>query len=186
MKSQWSQVRLVLLSGRNKSTGFSFGAPPPHANADTSVSFTCVLTWSRILKESDTSFHFSIWLVLSDLYFDSHVFFSSPERRARCFWRAGYRKQDCHLATLCQCCISRSVHPSGVFTPDGWLIISSFTLQMSDVQAGGATVFTDIGASVLPQKVQVFFTSMLQAELLSNILIVQCFYAPAGVSSVLV
>lgn len=25
---------------------------------------------------------------------------------------------------------------------------------MSDVQAGGATVFTDIGASVLPKKVQ--------------------------------
>lgn len=40
-----------------------------------------------------------------------------------------------------------------VLTHNGWLIISSFTLQMSDVQAGGATVFTDIGASVSPKKV---------------------------------
>lgn len=182
MKSQWSQVRLVLLSGRNKSTGFSFGAPPPHANADTSVSFTCVLTWSRILKESDTSFHFSIWLVVSDLYFDSHVFFFLPRKTSQMLLKSwvqetglppGYSMSVLHLWVW-------------VFTPDGWLIISSFTLQMSDVQAGGATVFTDIGASVLPQKVQFFFTSMLQAELLSKILIVQCFYAPAGVSSVLV
>lgn len=31
-------------------------------------------------------------------------------------------------------------------------------LQMSDVQAGGATVFTDIGASVWPKKVQMILT----------------------------
>ncbi|CAF90979.1 unnamed protein product, partial [Tetraodon nigroviridis] len=34
-----------------------------------------------------------------------------------------------------------------------WLLyVSAAVLRMSDVQAGGATVFTDIGASVLPQK----------------------------------
>lgn len=30
----------------------------------------------------------------------------------------------------------------------------SSSLQMSDVQAGGATVFTDVGAAVQPKKVQ--------------------------------
>uniref|UniRef100_A0A3Q2TN96 procollagen-proline 4-dioxygenase n=1 Tax=Fundulus heteroclitus TaxID=8078 RepID=A0A3Q2TN96_FUNHE len=34
----------------------------------------------------------------------------------------------------------------------GRLTVSSFLLQMSDVQAGGATVFTDIGAAVKPKK----------------------------------
>lgn len=62
-------------------------------------------------------------------------------------------------------------------------------LQMSEVQAGGATVFTDIGASVSPKKVQfmfVFFKLMLLGEYLLEILIVQSLGVPAGVSSVLV
>lgn len=77
-----------------------------------------------------------------------------------------------------------------MLTPDGWLIVSSMLLQMSEVQAGGATVFTDIGASVLPKKVQFcfiyVFLSMLLGEYLSEILIVQPLGVPAGVSSVLV
>lgn len=62
-------------------------------------------------------------------------------------------------------------------------------LQMSEVQAGGATVFTDIGASVSPKKVQFmffFFKLMLLGEYLLEILIVQSLGVPAGVSSVLV
>ncbi|XP_045898830.1 prolyl 4-hydroxylase subunit alpha-1-like, partial [Micropterus dolomieu] len=38
--------------------------------------------------------------------------------------------------------------------------IATWLLYMSDVQAGGATVFTDVGASVRPKKVQ--FTLVLQ------------------------
>lgn len=63
-------------------------------------------------------------------------------------------------------------------------------LQMSEVQAGGATVFTDIGASVLPKKVQFCFIYLFFYqccwENLSEILIVQSLGVPAGVSRVLV
>ncbi|XP_038592515.1 prolyl 4-hydroxylase subunit alpha-1-like [Micropterus salmoides] len=44
--------------------------------------------------------------------------------------------------------------------------IATWLLYMSDVQAGGATVFTDVGASVRPKKVQ--FTLVLQLHQASD------------------
>lgn len=50
------------------------------------------------------------------------------------------------------------------------LTLSSFPLQMTDVQAGGATVFTDIGAAVKPKKVQLltFFIIIITETSLFN------------------
>lgn len=70
---------------------------------------------------------------------------------------------------------------------DGWLTVSPFTLQMSDVQAGGATVFTDIGVSMLPKKVCSQLDNFLSACWLwvhMNSVVLMCVLV--GVSRVLV
>lgn len=60
-------------------------------------------------------------------------------------------------------------------------------LQMSDVRAGGATVFTDIGASVSPKKVRLLFKMIIIiSDYLSGVLIPQFLIVPAGVSGFLV
>lgn len=85
------------------------------------------------------------------------------ERRTGRIRGAGHGQPDRHVAALRQCCCVCVCACACVLLP---LTLSSFPLQMTDVQAGGATVFTDIGAAVKPKKVQLltFFIIIIITE----------------------